>query len=57
VGAGIKFGPAHRFSLQARYLYGFTDENAGFAPNPGGFVEPATSFRTRSLLLLAGIGF
>lgn len=56
-GAGVKFGTLHRISLQARYVYGFTNEETGLGPNPGGRFGPPTTFRTRSLLLLAGIGF
>jgi hypothetical protein len=54
---GTKFGTTSRFSVQARYVYGFTNERTGLAINPGGFFQPPDTFRTRSLLLLAALGF
>jgi len=56
VGAGVMVGAAHRVSVQVRYVSGFTNQDTGFGANPGGFAEPPTSFKMRSLRLFASIG-
>jgi hypothetical protein len=54
---GAKLSTASRFSVQVRYVHGFTNERTELAINPGGFFQPPDTFRTRSLLLLAAFGF
>lgn len=51
VGAGILFGNRRGgFSLEGRYMYGLTDLKLGT-------VTSSDSYRTRSFMILAGIGF
>jgi hypothetical protein len=57
VAVGTKLSATSHFSLQARYVYGFSDERTELAINPGGFFQPPDTYRTRSLLLLAAFGF
>jgi hypothetical protein len=49
LGGGIRFGEHHGISIEGRYLYGLTDLNLST-------VTSAESYKTRSFLLLAGIG-
>jgi hypothetical protein len=56
VGAGVSVGTARRVSFQVRYATGFTSQDTGFLTNPGGIAEPATSFKSRSLQLVLGVG-
>jgi len=50
VGAGLQFGVLHGLSIEGRYVYGLTDLKLST-------VSSATSYQTRSFLLLAGFGF
>jgi hypothetical protein len=56
IGAGMTFGTERRVSLQLRYESGFSNQDTGFTTNPGGFFEPPTSFKMRSIRLFASIG-
>lgn len=50
IGAGVKFGAFKNVSIEGRYVYGLTDLK--FAT-----VTTTESYKTRSFMLLAGIGF
>jgi opacity protein-like surface antigen len=50
VGAGLKFAALHGISVEGRYIYGLSDLKYGTVSNTG-------NYKTRSFLLLAGIGF
>ena len=50
IGGGLRFGMLHGLSVEARYIYGLSDLNLST-------VSTTASYKTRSLLLLAGIGF
>lgn len=50
IGAGVKLGMLGGLSVQGRYAYGITDLNSGTVLN-------SSSYKARSFMLLAGIGF
>lgn len=50
IGGGLRFATPRALSLEARYVYGLTDLKLGT-------VGSTSSYKSRSLLLLAGIGF
>jgi hypothetical protein len=50
IGAGLQFGALHGLSIEGRYVYGLTDLKLST-------VSSSKSYQTRSVLLLAGIGF
>ena len=50
IGAGLRFGSSRGFSIEGRYIYGLTDLKLNT-------VTTSDSYKTRSFLLLAGIGF
>jgi hypothetical protein len=49
IGAGIRLNPGVALSFEGRYVYGLTDLNLST-------VTSSSSYRTRSFMLLAGIG-
>jgi len=49
IGAGIRFHPGVALSVEGRYVYGLTDLHLST-------VTSSSSYRTRSFMLLAGIG-
>jgi len=50
IGAGIRLNPGVALSFEGRYVYGLTDLHLST-------VTSSSSYRTRSFMLLAGIGF
>ena len=50
IGAGVQLGVLHHLSIEGRYIYGLTDLKLGT-------VTSSSSYQTRSVLLLAGVGF
>ena len=50
IGGGLAFPELNGLVIEARYVYGLTDLKLGT-------VGSSSSYKTRSLLLLAGIGF
>ena len=50
IGGGVRFRGRRSLSLEGRYLYGLTDLELGA-------VTSAESYKTRSFLILAGLGF
>jgi hypothetical protein len=50
IGAGIAFGGSTALSIEARYLYGLSDLRLGT-------ITESESYRSRSFLLMGGIGF
>ncbi|MHB1313480.1 MAG: outer membrane beta-barrel protein [Gemmatimonadaceae bacterium] len=50
IGAGLKFAALHGISVEGRYIYGLSDLKMGTVSNSG-------NYKTRSFMLLAGIGF
>lgn len=50
IGAGVAFGSLGGFSIEGRYVYGLTDLKLNT-------ISSSDSYKTRSFLLLAGIGF
>ncbi|HVZ78157.1 MAG TPA: porin family protein [Gemmatimonadaceae bacterium] len=50
IGAGVRLGALGGLSLEGRYVYGLTDLKLST-------VNSSSSYKTRSFLLLAGIGF
>jgi len=50
IGGGLKFAALNGISVEARYVYGLTDLKLGT-------VSSTSSYKSRSLLLLVGIGF
>lgn len=50
IGAGLRFASLGGLSAEARYVYGLTDLNLST-------VQSSSSYQTRSLLLLLGLGF
>ncbi|HEY5491876.1 MAG TPA: outer membrane beta-barrel protein [Gemmatimonadaceae bacterium] len=50
IGAGVRLGALHGLSLEGRYIYGLTDLKLNT-------VSTTSSYKTRSFMLLAGIGF
>jgi len=49
IGAGIRFNPGVALSIEGRYVYGLTDLHLST-------ITSSSSYRTRSFMLLAGIG-
>jgi hypothetical protein len=49
IGAGVRFNPGVALSLEGRYVYGLTDLNLST-------ITSASSYRTRSFMLLVGLG-
>lgn len=50
IGAGVRFPMVGGLSAEARYVYGLSDFNLST-------LQSSSSYRTRSLLLLLGLGF
>jgi opacity protein-like surface antigen len=50
IGGGLKFGALHNLSVDARYIYGLTDLKLST-------VSTSQSYKTRSFMVLLGIGF
>jgi hypothetical protein len=50
VGGGLRFGSLMGLSVEGRYVYGLTNLNYGTVSNSG-------SYKSRSFMLLAGLGF
>jgi len=50
VGAGVRLGTRRAITVEGRYLYGLTDLDLGTVTDP-------ESYKTRSFLILVGVGF
>jgi hypothetical protein len=50
VGGGVKVGGPRSLSIEGRYIYGLTDLKLSTLTDPG-------NYKTRSFLILAGVGF
>ncbi len=50
IGAGVAFGMLHGLSIEGRYVYGLTDLKLNT-------ISTTDSYKTRSFLLLVGLGF
>ena len=50
IGAGLKFAALHGISVEGRYVYGLSDLKMGTVSN-------TDNYKSRSFMLLAGIGF
>lgn len=50
IGAGVKFASLNNVSVEGRYVYGLTDLSFNT-------VSSSNSYKTRTLMLLAGVGF
>ena len=50
IGGGLRFAALHGFSVDGRYIYGLTDLKLST-------VSTTQSYKTRTFLILVGIGF